>query len=89
MKLSIASIALFAVATNATSLRKPSGNGRTSSMLQSKVVLKGLSAEPSEADKDFIGKALVASYNNVHWEVGHFLTGEHTTEFVGDNCMYW
>lgn len=22
------------------------------------------------------GKALVASYNNVHWEVGHYMKGE-------------
>jgi hypothetical protein len=85
MKLSFALVSFAAVTVNATSLRQSGG----SSALETKVSLKGVSGEPSKADLDFLGKALVASYNNVHWEAGHFLTGEHSTEFVGQLCKYW
>jgi len=36
---------------------------------------------------DFIGKALVASYNNVHWEVGHYMTGDHAVDFMGPDSI--
>jgi hypothetical protein len=89
MKISIAVLSLVSsvVTAGASSLRKTNTNINT---IQSKVVLKGLGANPTEADMDFIGKALIASYNNVHWEVGHFMTGSHSTEFVvKGKCKYW
>ena len=70
-------------------LRKQVDDIRTGgTILGAEVVLKGTHGEPTSEDMDFIGKALVASYNNVHWEVGHFLTGEHAVTFKGpDNVM--
>jgi hypothetical protein len=53
------------------------------------VALKGVSGDASKQDFDFIGKALVASYNDVHWEAGHFMTGEYSREFVGQLYKYW
>jgi isocitrate dehydrogenase len=86
MKISIVVLSLVASTVSASSLRKSESNTKN---IQSKVILKGIGADPTDADMDFIGKALIASYNNIHWEVGHFMTGDHSTEFVGNNCMYW
>jgi len=52
-------------------------------ILDSEVVLEGTVGEPTAEDTEFIGKALVASYNDVHWEVDHFLTGTHAVDFRG------
>mmetsp|Transcript_54804 Transcript_54804/g.61307 ORF Transcript_54804/g.61307 Transcript_54804/m.61307 type:complete len:120 (-) Transcript_54804:3216-3575(-) len=55
--------------------------------LGTEVILKGTEGEPTSEDMDFIGKALVASYNNVHWEVGHYLSGEHAVDFMGPDSI--
>jgi hypothetical protein len=57
--------------------------------LDTKVALKGVRGEPSVEDMEIIGKALVASYNDVHWQAGHFLTGSYETEPVGWSCTRW
>jgi hypothetical protein len=81
MKISFIAPFALAATASASSLRK---NGSTNSgAIQTKVALKGVSGNPSKADMDFIGKALISSYNHVHWQAGHFLTGQHSTEFVG------
>ncbi|KAG7341632.1 hypothetical protein IV203_023585 [Nitzschia inconspicua] len=85
MKFSAAIIAIVP-AVSAVSLRSQANP--SSSTITTNVALKGVSGEASKQDLDFIGKALVASYNDVHWEAGHFLTGEHSTEFVGQLCKY-
>merc|ERR1712238_7060 len=58
-------------------------NKNAGTILGTEVILKGTEGEPTSEDMDFIGKALVASYNNVHWEVGHYMTGEHAVDFMG------
>lgn len=82
-----AAIIAIAPAVSAVSLRSQANP--SSSTITTNVALKGVSGKASEQDLDFIGKALVASYNDVHWEAGHFMTGEHSTEFVGQLCKYW
>jgi hypothetical protein len=84
------SAAIFAIvpSVSAVSLRSQA-SAPSSSTITTNVALKGVSGEVSKQDLDFIGKALVASYNDVHWEAGHFMTGEHSTEFVGQLCKYW
>jgi hypothetical protein len=85
MKFSIALIALVP-ATMAASLRSQAAGsyGKSSiSTLTSIVALKGVTGDATTDDMDFIGKALITSYNDVHWEAGHVLNGQHTTVFVG------
>jgi hypothetical protein len=46
--------------------------------------MKGVVGDPSTEDLNLLGKALVASYNDVHWELGyHFLSGYEITESLG------
>jgi hypothetical protein len=88
MKLSFAFVS-FAVATvgaSSSSLRKKSA-ARKPSSLETKVVLKGVAGEPTQKDLDFISKAFVASYNDVHWEVGHLLAGDAAAKFQG--CVFF
>ena len=95
MKFSTATLLSFSLVASTSAslssmLRKQvnANNNQGGTILGAEVVLKGTHGEPTSEDMDFIGKALVASYNNVHWEVGHFLTGEHTVDFKGpDNVM--
>ena len=85
MKLSIFAFS-FAVASvkGSSSLRATANiNSGSDKILNSEIVLKGTIGDPTAEDMDFIGKALVASYNNVHWEVGHFMTGDHAVDFKG------
>jgi Na+/proline symporter len=83
------SAALFVIVPTASAVSLRSQAKAPSSIITTNVALKGVSGEASKQDLDFIGKALVASYNDVHWQAGHFMTGEHSTEFVGQLCKYW
>ena len=83
MKISIAAIS-FVSAVSASSFR---GQADKHSVLTTNVALKGVSGKASEKDMEFIGKALVASYNDVHWEAGHFLGGSETID-VFPICRY-
>ena len=94
MKFSIAALALTVASVQGSSLRvtKAVAANNNSKILDSEVILKGTIGEPTAEDMDFIGKALVASYNNVHWEVGHYLTGAHAVDFKGADswmCRHW
>ena len=100
MKLSIAAAALSltttVVSVQGSMLRMnkqvANNNNNAGTILGTEVILKGTEGEPTSEDMDFIGKALVASYNNVHWEVGHFMTGEHAVDFMGPDsilCRHW
>ena len=89
MKLSIAIFSLALVSVQGTSLRAVANNSNSNNdkVLESEVILKGTVGEPTAEDMEFIGKALVASYNNVHWEAGHFMTGNHAVEFKGPDSF--
>ena len=93
MKFSLAalSLAVASVQVKGSSLRAVSNNNN-GKILDSEVILKGTVGEPTAENMDFIGKALVGSYNNVHWEVGHFMTGDHAVDFKGPDrflCRHW
>lgn len=83
MKFTLATLSLAFAAANAASLRVQKAvadslnqaNEANQKHLNSKIVLQGTTGEPTTEDMEFIGKALVSSYNDVHWEVGHFMTG--------------
>jgi hypothetical protein len=77
MKLTFATLS-FASVASAASLRSQANGSH--SFLTTNVALKGVNGKASEKDMEFIGKALVASYNNVHWEAGHFLAGHETID---------
>eukprot|EP00536_Pseudo-nitzschia_multiseries_P007911 jgi/Psemu1/19047/gm1.19047_g len=85
------SLALASASVKATSLRAAvadnSNNNNNAKILDSEVILKGTVGEPTAEDMEFIGKALVASYNNVHWEVGHYMTGSHAVDFKGPDSF--
>ena len=98
MKLSIAALSLTTAVTSVqgsmlcmnTQVVNNINNAGT--VLGTEVILKGTEGEPTSEDMDFIGKALVASYNNIHWEVGHYMTGEHAVDFIGPDsilCNHW
>ena len=87
MKLTLATLSLAFAAANAASLRVQNavadkvqeGNDQANQKhLSSKIVLQGTTGEPTKEDMEFIGKALVSSYNDVHWEAGHFMNGADT-----------
>lgn len=87
MKLSIATLALTMtiVQVQGSMLRinkQASKNNSEGTILDTEIFLQGTHGEPTQEDMNFIGKALVASYNNVHWEVGHYMTGEHDVDFI-------
>ena len=94
MKFSISALALAVASVQGSSLRvnkavTANNNGK---MLDSEVILKGTIGEPTAEYMEFIGKALVASYNNVHWEAGHFMTRDHAVDFKGTDswmCRHW
>mmetsp|Transcript_17162 Transcript_17162/g.37545 ORF Transcript_17162/g.37545 Transcript_17162/m.37545 type:complete len:135 (-) Transcript_17162:1888-2292(-) len=57
-------------------------------VLQSEVILNGTLGVPTAEDMEFIGKAYVASYkNNVHWKVGHYMTGRCAVDFKGPDSF--
>ena len=89
MKISVAILSLaLASSANAVSLRASVGNNNNNEkILDSEVILKGTIGEPTAEDMEFIGKALVASYNNVHWQAGHFMTGDHSVSFSGPDSF--
>jgi len=89
MKLSIAVLILaLASAQGTSSLRAAVANNDNSDrILGSEVILQGTVGEPTAEDMEFIGKALVSSYNNVHWEAGHFMTGDHAVDFKGPDSF--
>ena len=95
MKLSIAALSLTTVVTlvQGSMLRmNKQVTNNAGTVLGTEVIIKGAVGEPTAENMDFIGKALVASYNNVHWEVGHFMTGEHAVDFMGPDsilCRHW
>ena len=82
MKLSLATLSLAFAAANASSLRLQKAvadslneaNKVNHKHLYSNILLQGTTGEPTEDDLEFVGKALIASYNDVHWEVGHFMS---------------
>eukprot|EP00531_Pseudo-nitzschia_arenysensis_P015560 CAMPEP_0116133100 /NCGR_PEP_ID=MMETSP0329-20121206/9921_1 /TAXON_ID=697910 /ORGANISM="Pseudo-nitzschia arenysensis, Strain B593" /LENGTH=347 /DNA_ID=CAMNT_0003627699 /DNA_START=275 /DNA_END=1318 /DNA_ORIENTATION=- len=87
MKLALATLSLVFAAANAASLRvqkavadslNETNEAINKKHLNSKIVLQGTTGEPTTEDMEFIGKALVSSYNDVHWEVGHFMTAVDT-----------
>jgi len=77
MKLSLAVLSLAFASVQGSSLRlqKAVASNNNGKLLDSEVILKGTIGEPTAEDMEFIGKALVASYNDVHWEAGHYMTG--------------
>ena len=84
MKLSIAVFFSALGFVHGSSLRAVSTTNNSESnhkTLNSQIVLGGTSGEPSQEDSDFLARALVASYNNVHWEVGHYMTGVDSAAF--------
>ena len=90
MKLTIATLILAVTSSvNGASLRFQKAAVADKSainygkILDSEVVLEGAVGEPTSEDMEFIGKALVASYNDVHWEVDHYMTGAHSVDFKG------
>eukprot|EP00536_Pseudo-nitzschia_multiseries_P003621 jgi/Psemu1/284534/fgenesh1_pg.56_\ len=86
MKFSFAILSLALASVQGASLRAPANNNN-GQVLDSEVILKGTVGEPTAEDMEFIGKALVASYNNVHWEVGHYMTGSHAVDFKGPDSF--
>lgn len=74
-------LSLFAAAANAYSfsgLRGQSENENKVSaddLLETEVILHGVIGEPTANDLDVIGSALVSSYNDANWELGHYMTG--------------
>jgi hypothetical protein len=86
MKFSIAFFSLTLASVQGSSLRAVANNNNDK-ILHSEVILKGAVGEPTAEDMEFIGKALVASYNNVHWEAGHFMTGDHSVDFMGPDSI--
>ena len=94
MKFSLAILSLLALQTSLTMVQCSSlwtafANNSNSNgiVLASKVILKGAAGELAAEDMEFIRKALVASYNNVHWEAGHYMTGSHAVDFKGPNSF--
>jgi len=94
MKLFLATLFLNAIVSCESSMLRlnkqviANNNIDGKTILDAEVILKGTTGEPTVEDMNFIGKALVASYNNVHWEVGHYMTGDHVVEPVGILCKY-
>ena len=76
MKFAFATMSLLAVVAQAAAanLRSP----KSASLLESEVILHGVVGEPSPTDLDIIGQALVTSYNDYYWELGHFMTSYET-----------
>ena len=69
-------VSLLAVANAATNLRAGGATMKKSDdLLESEVILHGVVGEPTANDLDIIGQALVSSYNDKNWELGHFMTG--------------
>jgi len=93
MKFSVATLSLlFAASSVQGSMlrlnKQVAANSAAGTSIDAEVILQGTEGKPTSEDMDFIGKALVASYNNVHWEVGHYMTGDHRVDFKGpDNIM--
>ena len=93
MKFSIATLSLAFASAQAASfnLRSQQKAARpvvnNDRLLDSEVILKGTTGNPSAEDLEFIGKALVASYNDVHWEVGHYMTGSHAVDYKGPDSF--
>ena len=89
MKLSIATLALTIASVQGSMLRinKQAVNNIEGTIIDTEVFLEGTKGEPTQEDMDFIGKALVASYNNVHWEAGYYMKGEHDVDF--GMCNNW
>lgn len=84
MKFSITPLALVFASAQASSLRlNKEIVGQNAKVIGSEVVLEGVVGEPTADDMKFIGQALVASYNNVHWEAGHFMAGVTGVDFNG------
>ena len=69
----------FVTNGNAASLRatvsKPLPNA-----VKTQVFLQGVIGSPSDADLGILGKALVTSYNDAHWQADHFLAGDYAIE---------
>jgi len=88
MKISIAILSLALASAQGSSLRAAvANNNNNDKILGSEVILQGTVGEPTAEDIEFIGKALVASYNNIHWEVGHFMTGDYAVDFKGPDSF--
>ena len=95
MKFSIATLSLAVASVKATSFNLRSQQKAAAArqvidndrLLDSEVILKGTKGTPTAEDLEFIGKALVASYNDVHWEVGHYMTGSHAVDFKGPDSF--
>lgn len=84
MKFTLAFLAVASSAADAATLRTTKvGDGYSARQLDTKVSLRGVQGEPSATDMDIIGLALIASYNDVYWQVGHYMTGGHDTESLG------
>ena len=89
MKLSTAALTLTIASVQGSMLRinKQAVNNIEGTIIDTEVFLGQAKGEPTQEDMDFIGKALVASYNNVHWEAGYFMKGEHDVTF--GMCNNW
>ena len=89
MKLSIAALTLTIASVQGSMLRinKQAVNNIEGTIIDTEVFLGRTKGEPTQEDMDFIGKALVASYNNVHWEAGYYMKGEHDVTF--GMCNNW
>jgi len=91
MKFSIATLALTltiaSVQGSMLRINKQAVDNNEGTIIDTEVFLTGTQGEPTQEDMDFIGKALIASYNNVHWEVGHYMKGDHDVDF--GMCNNW
>eukprot|EP00532_Pseudo-nitzschia_australis_P015667 CAMPEP_0168247670 /NCGR_PEP_ID=MMETSP0141_2-20121125/1034_1 /TAXON_ID=44445 /ORGANISM="Pseudo-nitzschia australis, Strain 10249 10 AB" /LENGTH=538 /DNA_ID=CAMNT_0008183497 /DNA_START=216 /DNA_END=1833 /DNA_ORIENTATION=+ len=87
MNFSLAILSFFATASVQGASLRAVANNNNGKILDSEVILKGTVGEPTTEDMEFIGKAFVASYNNVHWEVGHYMTGSHAVDFKGPDSF--
>jgi hypothetical protein len=74
MKVSISTLALTITIIQGSMLHINKQTSSTNMVLDTEIFLQGTQGEPTQEDMDFIGKALFASYKNVHWEVGHYMT---------------
>lgn len=87
MKFTLATLSLAFATADAASLRvqkavadmaQEANDQVNFKHLSSKIVLQGTTGEPTKEDLAFIGKALVSSYNDVHWEAGHVMNEADT-----------
>jgi hypothetical protein len=74
MKLSFFIFSMAAVA-NAAVVQGTKKSSSSTDLIESQVILHGVVGAPSSNDIAIVGQALVSSYNDANWELGHYMTG--------------